>query len=153
MQTRGHTKLRGQRRCRYCWKLYRPDGRLGDRQKTCGARECRRQRHRDTDRSWHQRHPDYDTERRLRALKELIEATTDPSEVVRREPDPGRRLPADVVQDAIGVQGLVIAVFLVRLLRRHAQDAIRMQLAEIASRSGDSVGGVAQDAMAKTGFG
>ena len=56
--------------------------------------------------SWHERNPEYDAARRLRELQRKVQAAGAPQQVVRKEPEPGRRLPADEVQDAIGAQGL-----------------------------------------------
>ncbi len=33
-----------QKRCVYCGRFYRPDNRVGKRQKSCGREECRRRR-------------------------------------------------------------------------------------------------------------
>ena len=50
--------------------------------------------------------------------------------MVRRESEPGRQLPVDEVQEALGTRGLVILVFVMRLLSREAQDAMRGSTAE-----------------------
>jgi hypothetical protein len=144
--------VRPRKRCRYCWNLYTPDGRLGDRQQCCGARECRSKRHSEVDLQWRERHPDYDTARRTRKLMQAAEQGG-LEQVARREPEPGRRLPLDEAQDAIAPQGVVILMVFARLLRGYVQDAIRRQVAVNAKQFSDSVGPVAQDAIPKRGRG
>lgn len=43
------------RRCTYCKSLFRPDPRVGPRQRTCGAPACQRQRHAASCRRWRRR--------------------------------------------------------------------------------------------------
>jgi len=43
------------RRCTYCQSLFRPDPRVGPRQRTCGAPACQRQRHAASCRRWRRR--------------------------------------------------------------------------------------------------
>lgn len=47
------------RRCPYCRRLFTPDPRLKERQKTCGQPECRREQKRQCDERWRLQHPDY----------------------------------------------------------------------------------------------
>jgi hypothetical protein len=47
------------RRCPHCWRLYMPDARAGDRQRTCGRETCRREHKQQYDRKWRRGHPDY----------------------------------------------------------------------------------------------
>lgn len=46
-------------RCPHCRRLYVPDARTGDRQRTCGREACRREHKQQYDRTWRQKHPDY----------------------------------------------------------------------------------------------
>lgn len=88
----------------------------------------------------------------MRELQRRVQAAG-AGEVLRHEPEPGRRLPVAEVQDAIGVQGLVILVFFARLLGRHSQDAIRSQLGGSPPEIRNSPRGAAQDGTAGLGFG
>jgi len=47
------------RRCAFCRRLFVPNPRLKERQKTCGRQDCRRKRKRQSDGQWRRRHPDY----------------------------------------------------------------------------------------------
>lgn len=63
------------RRCVSCTTLFRPDPRVGPRQRTCGAPACQRQRHAASCRRWRRRnravtrthYPDYVAPARARA--------------------------------------------------------------------------------------
>lgn len=46
------------RRCGYCRDLFRPDPRVGSKQKACSAEECQRRRHAAAHASWRERNPD-----------------------------------------------------------------------------------------------
>ena len=46
---------RVRRRCACCKTLFRPDPRVGSRQRTCGAPACQRQRHAASCRRWRRR--------------------------------------------------------------------------------------------------
>lgn len=60
--------MAGRRRCRVCWKLFMPDLRLGERQRTCGRDECRRTRHARNCAEPRGRDPDYTRmEQRIRS--------------------------------------------------------------------------------------
>ncbi len=47
------------RRCPFCRRLFTPDPRVGERQKTCGEEECRHEQKRQSNEQWRSRHPDY----------------------------------------------------------------------------------------------
>lgn len=58
------------RPCSVCGKWFLPNSRQGDRQKTCGRQECKREWHRRACAKWHSKNPGYDTHTRL--LKRLV---------------------------------------------------------------------------------
>ena len=68
------------RRCACCKTLFRPDPRVGSRQRTCGAPACQRQRHAASCRRWRRRnravtrthYPDYVHPARARAVPRPI---------------------------------------------------------------------------------
>ncbi len=47
------------KKCRYCRKVFAPDPRVGDRQVSCKATECRKKRKQMAQRKWRQANPDY----------------------------------------------------------------------------------------------
>jgi hypothetical protein len=82
-----------------CRRWFLPDARVGDRQRACGAAECQRARHREADRAWHARHPDYDRGRRWQKAVEAAKAGAPPRPPDRPAPLSG--VPWDIAQDAM----------------------------------------------------
>jgi hypothetical protein len=119
----------GKRPCSVCRRWYFPDPRTRHCQKTCGRPECRREQQRRTQAQWRDRHPDYDTARRVR---KAIERAQQGELALRGPPRELEQLPVDLAQEALGQQGLIIIAILSRLVWRGAQKALRAQVAEIA---------------------
>lgn len=122
--------MRKKRPCSECRHWFRPDPRVGERQRTCGSAECKRRRHRRVDRAWHGRHPDYDHGRRWHEALERARRAG------KLSPGPAgpplAEVPWDLAQDAMGIQGCVIVAQLAAVLVRHAQDEMRQQVAGLA---------------------
>lgn len=128
------------RPCCVCRRWFRPDVRIGDRQRACGTSECQRARHRAADRAWHARNRDYDRGRRWQVAVDAARAGSPPS--VPDRPPPMAGVPWDVAQDAMRAEAVVILAGVVRVLADWAQDEIRKQVLDPAWKSG-GVGGVA----------
>ena len=47
------------KRCRYCKRLFIPDPRVGERQKTCGEPHCQKAHKAENNTRWRRRNPDY----------------------------------------------------------------------------------------------
>jgi hypothetical protein len=47
------------KKCPYCHRLFVPNPRLKERQKTCGRQECRRKQKRLSNKEWRSLHPGY----------------------------------------------------------------------------------------------
>ncbi len=122
------------RRCCICRVLFRPDPRVGDRQKTCGSPACQRARATQRQAIWRQRNPDYFTDRRLRQRHQQAELATAERPLVRpvvgspspvrappapQLPDPWRRIPWDLVQAELGVLTADVLALVIRLLAAH----------------------------------
>lgn len=127
------TKSRWRRRskpCSVCRRWFKPDARVGARQRTCGAPECRRKQKQRTQARWSKRNPSYWSKQRLwDRAQALNDAET---EVEFTGPPPGMSgLPTTWAQDVMGAEALVITVFLGRLVYRAAQAAMRRQRMEI----------------------
>jgi len=108
------------RPCRICRRWFRPDPRVGARQRTCGSVACGRAWHRRSCRDWRRRNPDYDRDDRLRRR-------------LRREPesvrgDPLARLDWDVARDATGLQVAVVVEETAQLLVSWARDEMAPQV-------------------------
>lgn len=111
------------RPCRVCRKWFRPDPRVGDKQKVCSARECQQARRQKTQAQWRERNPDSFAARRLQERKARRQSG---EEEGPREPPraPLNRLPWDVAQDAFGPQGADFLEEFGRLLVGELQDAM-----------------------------
>ena len=146
---------RKSRPCGSCGRWFRPDPRLGVRQRTCGAPDCQTKRRRKLQRQWRERNPAYFTERRLGeqlagaapSTSESASATGQraasgrpqspsrgvgaaraaPSEPSFPRPPPLEmgRIPWSLVQSTFGPQIPVLIAFLLRVLRPGVQFTIQ----------------------------
>ena len=105
------------RPCRICRKWYTANPRLGDRQQTCGHRECQRQWHARKCREWNLRNPEYF---QAITLSRQLEVCT--GSEAEKPPLPAREL-----QEVIGVQQFVIMHYFAQQLFRRLQDVISRQ--------------------------
>jgi hypothetical protein len=132
--------VRKTRPCCICHRWFRPDGRVGARQRTCGG-ECRPKLRKKTQAAWRQRNPDYFRERRLSARFEAAREAEDkkPSNLGGerpRRPPPLRvndrlgEVPWDLAQDEIGIQVTDFIATTAKVVLRAAQDEIARQVAE-----------------------
>lgn len=128
------------RPCRICRKWFRPNPRLGVRQKTCGTPECKRQWHARKCAEWNRKHRSYF---QANYLSTKLEDTARAQESGKdfpacRDPDSRTqfpRLPRGVVKEVIGGQHLVITEYTARLLYRSVKEVIRSQPSVITEES------------------
>ena len=116
------------RPCCICHRWFRPNNRVGSRQRACGRPDCQRLRHQRNQAAWVARHPDYFAGRRIQDRIKL-----DPPQKALRLPSPLNQLPWDIAQDQFGAQGADFIGVMGALLVRLAQD-------QFASYSIDSNG-------------
>ena len=86
--------------CCVCRRWFRPDPRVGLRQRACGQPDCQAGRRVQTQKSWRDRNPDYFIARRIQERGKQGQ----PPEPLRLPP-PLSRLPWDIAQDEFGVKG------------------------------------------------
>lgn len=143
------------RPCCICRRWFRPDGRVGARQRACGG-ECRRKLRKKTQAAWRQRNPDYFRERRLSARFEVAREAERPSRLGDerpRRPPPLRmtdrlgEVPWDLAQDEIGVQVTDFIATAAKVVLQAAQDEIARQVAERPKDRQRVPPPVAQDAI------
>lgn len=108
------------RPCCICRQWFRPDARIGVRQRACRKAECQAARRRQTQAAWRKRNPDYFIARRIQQRGALSQ----PPEPLRL-PAPLSQLPWDIAQDEFGVQGADFMGVMGTLLLRAAQDQFR----------------------------
>ena len=109
--------------CTICRRWFRPDPRVGKRQRACDRPECQAARRRKTQASWRKRNPDYAIGWRLDQRKAQAEA---PEPL--RLPPPLPRLPWDFAKDQFGAQGADFLGVMSALILRAAKDQIRLHL-------------------------
>jgi hypothetical protein len=138
----GQKRRLRKRPCRICGKWFVPHARLGKRQKTCGATECRQRWHARKCAAWNRKNRLYFKEiylsRRLESSAGNSSCPTSPPCSASRTGGSSRprrasplHFPQEVVQEVIGVKQLVIIEYILRLLMREVQEVINAQHADI----------------------
>lgn len=131
MATNSYIKKRP---CRICRKWFAPNPRVGNRQKTCGAKECQDKWHAKKCSQWNRQNRVYfqgiNLSKKLQAVQNQETAIgKPPSQLPKSGTSP--KLPQEVIQEVIGIQPFVIAEYLSQVLLRSVQEVIRMQHADI----------------------
>ena len=143
----GHKPKRTKRPCRICRKWFSPDNRLGDRQKTCGDKECKRKWHAKKCAEWNKKNRSYFQAIYLSSKLQVTQplslpadrdaALSNPDKICSVNPPSSRfapKLPRDVIQEVIGVQHLVIIEYVAQLLLNSFKEVIRAQPIEIKGK-------------------
>ncbi len=104
--------------------MFRPDPRVGDRQRACGKEHCQRRRRAQTQTSWRSRNPAYQASYRLQkraadsVAAERGEQASPPAPL--RLPPDLTTFPWDVAETVLGFAGAdllaILAILLVRLV-------------------------------------
>jgi hypothetical protein len=111
---------RGQKRCVYCGRYYRPDPRARKTQKSCRDTKCRAQRKRESQRKWTEANPGYFRGRYVN-VKEWRKAHPDYQRLWRKKV----REIQDKIPPAEPVRTMVL-VIPEKMLRNEIQDEIRL---------------------------
>ena len=128
--------------CCICRRWFRPDPRIGLRQRACRKPDCQIARRRKKQKKWRERHPDYFIARRI-----LDRGKADrPVEPLRLPPQLSR-LPWDIAQDEFGVKATDFIGVLGTLLLRGAQSQFEAYLTDSARLSGTLPPAPAQSQM------
>ena len=117
--------------CCICRRWFRPDPRIGLRQRACRKPDCQIARRRKKQKKWRERHPDYFIARRI-----LDRGKADRSPEPLRLPPPLSRLPWDIAQDEFGVKATDFIGVLGTVLLRGAQSQFAAYLTDSARLSG-----------------
>ena len=110
------------RPCSICRRWFRPDVRVGSRQRTCNRPECQAARRSKTQASWRKRNPDYPLAWRIQFRSELK-----PPPQSMRLPAPLSDLPWDIAQEEFGVKGAAFIGIMGGLMLRSLKDQIKRQ--------------------------
>lgn len=128
-------RLSRKRPCSICGRWFTPNPRSGDRQKTCGSDECKREQHARSCRKWNRKNRQYFKD--IYLTKRLEAGSWRRCDRSSMDTTPNRQgssvlhISPEVVQDVISRQPIVIMEYIVRMLLRSFQDVIRAQLFEI----------------------
>jgi len=115
--------------CRICRRWYRPDPRVGARQKTCGSPECQREWNRRLSRARRAREPHREREDRLR---DRLQRGVGPE--VGGLPE--RALNQVVARQAIGSEALVVVDEYCRVVLERVRHEYPVQLGVLQGKSG-----------------
>jgi hypothetical protein len=115
----------GKKPCRICRRWFRPDARVGERQRACGKPECQTARRQKTQSDWRKRNPDYAIAWRL---DQRVAQTPSPEPL--RFPAPLNQLPWEFAKDQFGPQGADFIGVMSALILRTAKDQIRPYLSD-----------------------
>src|SRR5213594_1434963 len=121
------------RRCCICRRWFRPDPRIGSRQRACRNPDCQDARRKKKQEAWRQRNADYFIARRIQDR-----SRQDRSPEPLRLPSPLSRLPWDIAQSQFGAEGADFIGILGALLLRSAQSQFKAYLIE-ACRLADTL--------------
>ena len=113
------------RPCAICRRWFRPDPRVGARQRACGKPDCQAERRKKTQARWRTKNPDYAAGYRLQR-RNSQERAPEPLRV----PAPLNRLPWDVAKDEFGGKATDFLGVMSALLVRSAKDQIRLHLVD-----------------------
>src|SRR6266481_1340325 len=115
------------RPCTICRRWFRPNPRVGDRQRACGKRECQTARRQKTQANWRNRNRGYAIAWRIDQRAAKPEA---PEPL--RMPAPLDQLPWNLAKDQFGPQGADFIGVMGALMVRTAKDQIRPYLIDSA---------------------
>jgi len=115
----------GKRPCCVCGRWFRPDPRIGARQRACRQPECQVARRRRKQKAWREANSDYFIARRMQKRA----AESRPPEPLRLPP-PLNQLPWDIAQSQFGIQGADFIGNMGTLLLRAAQSQFEAYMAD-----------------------
>ena len=113
------------RPCCICHRWFRPDPRIGSRQRACRKPDCQTARRKKKQKAWRERNPDYFIGRRIQDRSQQDR----PPEPLRLPP-PLSQLPWDIAQSQFGTQGADFIGVLGTLLLRTAQSQFEAYVAD-----------------------
>src|ERR1035441_1114855 len=129
------------RPCTICRRWFRPDARVGVRQRACTKPECQAARRQKTQASWRSRNRGYAIAWRLDRRAAQVPQPPEPL----RLPAPLNQLPWDVAKDHFGVQGADFIGVMSSLIIRVAKDHVGVQGADFIGVMSSLIIRVAKD--------
>jgi hypothetical protein len=111
--------------CCICRRWFRPDVRVGSRQRTCGCAECQDALRKKNQAFWRARNPDYFTARRMQ-MRAAAERRPEPLQLSF----PLINLPWDIAQEEFGVKGADFIGIMGKLLLQTAKSELTGQVVD-----------------------
>ena len=121
----------GKRPCSICRRWFRPDPRIGSRQRTCKNKDCQTSRRRKKQKAWRKAHPDYFIRKRIEKR-----GNQNPPPDPLRLPAPLSKLPWETAQFEFGVQGADFIGHLGIVLLQSAQSQFEAYVADSKGSAG-----------------
>ena len=115
----------GKKPCCICRRWFRPDPRIGSRQRTCKNKDCQTSRRRKKQKAWRKTHPDYFIRKRIEKR-----GSQKPPPDPLRIPAPLSKLPWETAQFEFGVQGADFIGHLGVVLLQSAQSQFEAYIAD-----------------------
>ena len=115
----------GKKPCCICRRWFRPDPRIGSRQRTCKNADCQTSRRRKKQKAWRKTHPDYFIRKRIEKR-----GSQKPPPDPLRLPAPLSKLPWETAQFEFGVQGADFIGHLGVVLLQSAQSQFEAYVAD-----------------------
>jgi hypothetical protein len=128
------------RPCKICRKWFRPDVRVGNRQRTCGQPECQKVLRKRALAAWRARNPDYFIARRIQSRCQS-ERAPEPL----RLPHPLSNLPWDIAQDEFGHKGADFIGVMGAVLLQSAKNQLKRQVVDYTGDRGTLLLGSAKN--------
>lgn len=135
---------RRQHRCAICRHGFRPNPRVGDRQRVCSKPECKQEFRRRIQAAWRERHPGYFI--KWRARKRTANNASEPVDPPR-PPAPLSALPWEMAQEEFGVAGADFLGSMGRLLLFRAKDEMPAQFLTTTGEFAEVAPPAAKDEM------
>ena len=123
MANGGYTRKRP---CRVCRKHFRPNSRVGDRQKTCGDPACQKSWKQRKNQEAYRKEPDYFRGRALR--QKLVKLQEEPTRIKRSSSRRPLPLPRDDISQVMGDDGAVVGVLAVEIEIGHIRESLNKGL-------------------------
>ena len=119
--------------CRICRRWFRPDARVGSRQRACDKPECQQAQRQKTQANWRARNPDYAVAYRI-DQRHRPDAAQEPEPP--RVPPPLNKLPWNLAKDEFTGKGTDFIRLMGTLLLQSAKDQFKAQLVDSKRLSG-----------------
>jgi hypothetical protein len=111
--------------CCICRRWFRPNVRVGGRQRTCGRPECKKALRKKNQAAWRARNPDYFTAWRIQTRTAAEQEPKPP-----RFSSPLTNLPWDIAQEEFGTKGTNFIGAMGKLLLRSAKSQLSRQIVD-----------------------